>query len=270
MSKSEPSVTLGRAVIIDGNVYDTATLAAHTLGVALPTLYSRLYSRSPTWAHWHYVDSRPVPTIKKKRSAPVTDWVVYKLRHKPSGKIYVGMTGNLKIRQAHHRHLLRFNKHNTPALQELYNQDPSPESWGWSGSIVSTREEALELEQLTVNELHASGLLLNGSLDTKAPIVYNMQSPEYRERQRQGQLRMVEANREAFVERVREQAKKRWSATATRKAWEGAGNPFAKKVKVDGVVYGSVKDAQRELRINEKTIRTRARDPNYPNYTFDV
>lgn len=61
---------------------------------------------------------------------------------------------------------------------------------------------------------------------------------------------------------------RRWSDLLVRAKRRGAGNPFAKKVQVDGKVYGSVKDAVKATGISEKTIRKRANDPTIANFSF--
>lgn len=58
-----------------------------------------------------------------------------------------------------------------------------------------------------------------------------------------------------------------WRNDEARKARTGGGNPFAKKIVVHNVTYGSVKEAQNAVKINEKTLRKQANDPtNYHVY----
>lgn len=55
-----------------------------------------------------------------------------------------------------------------------------------------------------------------------------------------------------------------WRNDEARKARCGSGNPFAKKIVVKNVTYGSVKEAQAALKIGEKALRKQANDPtNY-------
>lgn len=53
-----------------------------------------------------------------------------------------------------------------------------------------------------------------------------------------------------------------WRDPESRKARSGSGNPFAKKIVVDNVTYGSVKEAQSAVGVGEKTLRKQANDPN--------
>lgn len=58
-----------------------------------------------------------------------------------------------------------------------------------------------------------------------------------------------------------------WRDPESRKARTGSGNPFAKKIIVDNVTYGSVKEAQDAVKVGEKTLRKWANDPtNYRVY----
>lgn len=274
MAVNKPKETSGgrgrkRAVNIEGIVYESVSEAARKLQIPTPTVFQRIYSRSPEYLRWSFVDNDSVPRNSSYRYRFV-DWVVYTLTHLPSGKVYVGMTGNFVARKATHRHNLKTNGHKTPQLQALFNEDPDWGNWEWFGYIVADKDEAVKMEQLKIDEFHSTGRLLNQSLDGKAPIAYLMRNEENLRRQREGTKRYVELNPGLLNARAKLMCETRWSSSENRKAWCGAGNPFAKRVMVDGVIYGSVKDAQRELKINEKTIRTRCRDPKYPNYTFDV
>jgi hypothetical protein len=260
----------GREVYIEGRRYMSATVAAQVLELPLPTLYARLHSPTPRWAQWRYNDGKETTwRIQVSKPAPV-EWVVYTLTHIPTGQVYVGMTRNYPARKSQHKHHLMLGTHRTHLLQVLFKQDSDWENWKWDGFIVADKEEATLVEQQFIDKYNDRGLLLNTSLIGRAPIEYLMTLEENREKRREGNRRYLEANPGTAAERGRKGSELRWADRSARRAWEGAGNPFAKRVQVDGVVYGSVKDAQRALGINEKTIRTRARDPQWPTYTFDI
>lgn len=71
-----------------------------------------------------------------------------------------------------------------------------------------------------------------------------------------------------FKEIMGANANKRWGEEGAREAIRGAGNPFAKSVIVDGVTYGSVKDAVKATGVGEKTIRKRANLESFLNYSW--
>ena len=260
----------GRYVRIEGRNYASATIAAEALGIPLPTLYARLNSPTPTWVEWKYVDGQPTKYRHQKHVRRPDEWVAYRFTHLPTGKAYAGFTRNFPQRKAVHLHALRHNKHTTPSLQAQFDDDPNLANWEWSGKIVSSREEAVIHEQSDIDELVEKGLLLNTSTYGIVPLVQTQRREENRQKRIESTRKYMAENPGIMNERGKKGSRKRWADKASRRAWEGAGNPFAKKVKVDGVVYGSVKDAQRALKINEKTIRTRANSDAYPNYTFDV
>lgn len=260
----------GRPVKIEGRRFASATVASKVTGVPLPAMYARLNSPTPAWSDWMYDDDKPTSYRKQVWKAPLPEWVVYRLTHLPTGKTYIGMTSNFGSRKAQHLHLLRNGKHLTSALMDLYTKDPDQGNWEWSGVIVATKEEAILNEQLGIDELVEKKLLLNTSLNGRAPIAHHMENEEYRENQRKRSREYALENPDAMSERGKKGLETRWKDRSSRRAWEGAGNPFAKKVKIDGVVYGSVKDAVKAVGICEKTIRTRANSDFHPNYTFDI
>lgn len=258
-----------REVSINGTLYPSVSEAARQLRLPTQTVFSRVYSKSKFWTEWKYVDGNSIPENSKGKYE-FLDWVVYQFTHVPSGKVYVGMTGNFRNRKNHHKHLLRQGNHTTPLLQAQYNQDPDWDNWTWTGFILSTKEEAIAMEQTKIDEFEKAGLLLNGSLLGQSPIEYVMAQAENKRRQLEGTRDYIAKNPEKPSENGRKGCEKRWADKSNRQAWKGAGNPFAKKVKIDGVVYGSVKDAVKAVGIGEKTIRTRANSDAHPNYTFDI
>ena len=47
---------------------------------------------------------------------------IYAIQHRITKKIYIGVTNSLELRYQAHLSLLRNNKHNSPLMQEEYNQ----------------------------------------------------------------------------------------------------------------------------------------------------
>lgn len=258
-------------VSILGKVYKSISEASRYTGISSKSIYSKLDSMDAKWADWHYVDDgRNV--VKEPKKYPFA--VSYRFIHIPTGCFYVGSTKDLNGRKATHLWNLKSSKHRCKKLQELWNKDSNEKNWQWLAIIFDQRQEAYDHEQETLSEFNNNPLLLNSVTNARSPISDVMLREGFRERAIAGKNRalnnMSEDQRRAYFNKILQGPKNRWSNPETRKAWKGAGNPFAKKVSVDGVVYGSVKEAMAALKIDEKTIRKRANHPDYPNYTFDV
>lgn len=135
---------------------------------------------------------------------------------------------------------------------------------------MQSKDDAFALEQRLIDQLHNDGRLINSSLNGRSPIDVLNGDVEAVKRRNEGSRRWRIENAELVKETARRVCAQRWSDPEARTRWSGGGNPFSKKIKVDDITYPSVKDAERALGINEKTLRKRAHDPNQPNYTFDV
>lgn len=260
-----------KEVSILGITYSTVTEAAKHIGLTVEKVYSRLNSKAPEWCDWFFIEE--IVSDAKTRYKPVIN-CTYKLVHIPSGKFYVGSTKDPYGRKAAHLWRLRNNRHYCKKLQELWTVDNSESNWRWEHTLFNTRDEAYIHEQSILNENIHGEYILNTVFDAKSPMATLMYNPEYMAIVRQKKIDKYSSysteERKALSEKMSICILKRWNSGDRRQKWSGGGNPFAKKVMINGVVYESVKDAQRELCINEKTIRTRARSNTHPNYTFDV
>lgn len=260
---------MAKSVIIHGKIYESVAEAGRCLEIAPITVLRRVESAEIEWVEWNYLQSQEVP--KKKQQVLC---VCYRLTHLPSQKFYIGSTRHYPTRKASHLWMLRNNRHTCKKLQELWNQDNAETNWQWLAIIYNTREEAYAEEQKNLDEFTGSQSLLNSVIDAKSPIVEVMQRPGYKD----GRARKIaeayslkpEDWKKDFVENMSRRANKRWSVPGAKEKWKGGSNPFAKKVSVDGIIYGSVKEAQAILGINEKTIRKRANSQYYPQYTFEM
>ncbi len=259
-----------RPVSVEGVEYPNVSVAARTLGLPIPTVFTRIYSNGSKWESWFMMDGKETPTNRNYNKA-FLNWAVYTLEHIPSGKIYVGMTGNAIQRRSLHKHYLKNDKHPTPALQALFNRDPDwDNNWRWTTYVVKTKEDAESVEQTFANTFADQVRLLNQSTNTRSPITHNLRNPVVAEKRRIALKKYNLRDPAATAARGEKMAKERWSDAENRKAWSGAGNPFAKAVTIDGVRYGSVKDAVKAVGVCEKTIRTRARSEYWDNYHFDA
>ena len=263
------SVTKGRKVRIGGVEYTSASEASRQLDLKLPTVYTRLMSQTAQWKDWYYSDGLPTPVVKRGKVKHHL-YCCYLFEHLPTGKTYVGSTVDFSSRKACHLHDLRKGRHSCSKLQSLYDQDSNLDNWKWILVVCNGRLHMFEVEQQLIDNRKDTGLLLNTSLEAMSPIVHNLKDPLVAAKRLEALKSSFRTNRPVIAKRISEGMKSRWELPGAKESIRGGGNPFAKKVKVDGVVYGSVKDAQAALGINEKTIRKRANSPEYPNYSFNV
>ncbi len=101
---------------------------------------------------------------------------VYEIYHKPSGKSYIGSTGNLGSRKGTNSSALRNGKHKNPNLQKAYNENPDIEFKILA--IADNAEEALDKEQKFLDDRLPTGDLFNIAIDSRASFKGRKQSPE--------------------------------------------------------------------------------------------
>lgn len=257
-----------RSVSIKGVDYVSASEAARALGLAIPTLMTRVLSRSPEFTDWYFSDGLPTPKYKYPPKRLPFIWVYYFLTHVPTKLCYVGATGRYEKRKKIHLTLLADRRHHCKKLQETFNGDPDPAHWRWEAFIVGSREEAFRMEQKFIEMLHSENRLLNTSLDGRAPVTINNSDPLLQARRKEALDKWRSANRAQMSAVASAVCEKRWSDPTAKERWMGSGNPFAKKVKINGHVFGSVNEASRELGIPVKRIRRLARDPDNKDFHF--
>lgn len=261
-------------ISILGKMYDSIADASHTLGISVDMIRTRLDSQYQNWKEWKYLGDPPGKRLRKPRAEDTKITACYRFIHVDSGCFYVGSTCDLLGRKYAHLSYLRHGTHHSPKVQELWDKVGDAGQWRWEVIIFNTKEEARAEEQKFLDTFKDNPLLLNNVFDANSPISEVAKRPGYKERHalgmKEAEALMTEEERLALKKRRGQGFINHWANKDNRAAWKGAGNPFAKKVIVDGVVYGSVKDAQATLGINEKTIRKRANSDAYPNYSFDV
>lgn len=191
----------------------------------------------------------------------------YVVTHLPTGRFYVGSTGDSIRRQQDHKMRLRNGNHYNRGFQDCFNQTPSFDSFKWEFFIFDELEDARKHEQKVLDESQNNPLLMNHTSSVRSPIS-GLMNDEVRARAVEGIRRTAKTDR--YRKLMSDSLKKAWAESDRRQRRSGGGNPFAKPVWVDGVEYAAVNDAKRALGINEKTIRTRARsnDPKWANYSF--
>lgn len=192
----------------------------------------------------------------------------YQVKCKKTGKFYIGSSANMPNRKAQHIWTLKKGANNTPALQGLYDEDKDITRFEWSFIVTQTRDQAYDVEQSLIDKHWGDPLLLNVSKDARSPLSGFTFSPEAKEKARQTRLALQQDPE--HKERHRQSVLKMWSDPERRKKRSGAGNPFAKKISIEGNVYGSVTDAARILGLDQKTLRNLATstDPKWKDYFY--
>lgn len=190
----------------------------------------------------------------------------YIIRHKTTNKFYVGSTKDYLARKAHHKWSLKNSSCRCKALQELYDIEKDFDLFEWTVYICDDRETAYKIEDVLIKEGARGNLMLNSSLDARSPISGIKITEEMRNKATENHKKNFQ-NPE-FRSKFSDSIKKAWDAPGRRERRSGAGNPFAKALTVDGVLYGSVKDAERSLGLNEKTIRKRVNSYDHPTYKW--
>lgn len=257
-----------RQVTINGIQYSSASDAARALGLPVSTVIARITRQSPVFSEWCYSDGNPTPVYKYPYKRPNPVWVYYFLTHEPSKRCYVGASGVFSHRKSSHLKMLRSGTHHCHPLQELFDSDPDEAHWRWEAFMVESRESALKMEQKFIEMLHSENRLLNVSLDGRAPIRHAVKDPEVAQRRRAGLDRWRSENRDQMSRVAVKVCERRWSKPGARDRWTGAGNPFSKKVEIEGKVFGSVKEASRSIGVDEKTIRRRCNNPDNKDFRF--
>ena len=90
---------------------------------------------------------------------------VYCIRHRPSGRRYIGSSRTIEWRFDGHRDELTKGIHHTKKFQALWNET-NPDDWEWEvleTTTGGTRDDLFWVEQKYLNKWWDSGLLLNSS-----------------------------------------------------------------------------------------------------------
>ena len=75
---------------------------------------------------------------------------VYKITHKPSGRIYIGSAKNILSRISSHKRSLRMGSHYNIYLQRVFNKD-GEQSFNWLPVLFCSEEDRLFYEQLCMD-----------------------------------------------------------------------------------------------------------------------
>jgi len=111
----------------------------------------------------------------------------YVIHNPVTDKIYIG-SGLLGNRKSTHERMLDRNEHWNYKLQRAYNENPNFEFIGVpveEGTLDEQRNTALNLEQITINELKGDPSLLNIAMDVERPMTGYKHSEVTNEKNRQ-------------------------------------------------------------------------------------
>ena len=213
----------------------------------------------------------------------------YTLTQENTGLTYIGSTGNIYERICSHYGRLRAGEHRNSNLQNAFNNDPR---FNLSICETDTREEALKIEQVLLDNLHGSALNLNIAShvskpglnrpmdpDTKQLIknscIIRYEDPEQRKLQSEIATNLwndpqYREKQEASLEKRSIASKERWEDPAylakmaeyrnSESAKEQAakiGIRSSKPVTIEGVTYPSIQSAADSLGIKRTTLSGR-------------
>jgi group I intron endonuclease len=148
---------------------------------------------------------------RKEHSHPAT----YSLRHKVSDSIYIGSTDNLYNRVKQHKNGLIAGRHVNGNLQKAFNQDPH---FDLSFVRVESKDEALEIEQKTIDSLAPTGRLLNVSTDAYVAFRGMTRSEEHKDKLRQ--ITIQQFSTEESREKHSQISKQLWNDPDFRRRFE--------------------------------------------------
>jgi len=183
---------------------------------------------------------------------------VYVIKHDVTGCYYVGSAANLRGRWSTHQYHFKNGTHVNARLKAHTKKHGN--LWSVEYSPTETREEAYHLEQLLITRGKRDPLMLNLSDNAKSSITFVMKDPRIKRRAKA--LAALAMKRPEVIEKRNKSLRDRWANDETLKGSRtGALNPFAKRIMVNGVVWGSLNDAIRSGTVKESFLRKALKDP---------
>jgi group I intron endonuclease len=188
------------------------------------------------------------------------------LTHLPSGKFYIGSSGNIKARILDHRRLLIAGTHSNPNLNECYT---CWDDFKVDFETYQTRDKAYDREEELLNYFHGQSLCCNIGRDPRSAFLGGMPDGT---KQRLRLAHLGKTFDDKFKENCRirmtgnnpsEETRKRMSAarTGVRVSPETIEKmrevKAGKAIVINGVRYRSYGEAVRTLGLSESTIRQR-------------
>lgn len=215
---------------------------------------------------------------------------VYAIEHASEGWLYVGSASNVCRRLGEHIYDLRVGRHPSKKFQEAYYRNHSVLFYFKS---LLDREAAYQAEQALLDELRDSDKLLNSSMNAKSPWCPVDGRPHHmvgQTRSEQTKLKISQARigkyaginnprhgvtlSEETKQKISDANKGRIFSEETKALWskqrEGKSNPKAKSVRIEGVIYDTIKEAAEKLGLLPATVgaRIRSKSPAFANWEF--
>lgn len=202
-------------------------------------------------------DNPSLVNIKRSKEAK-NKTGVYVLTHKHTGKFYVGSSIDTHGRISTHKWALRNGHHSNANLQALYSG--SIEDFGFEIVYTSNRETAYGMEQDIISKHLGNPLCLNIADDARSSISSTLKNLRIKELAKERRIESLK--RPETLAKRNESLKRRWCDPVLRSTRQGGNNPFARKISLHGVVYGSINDAIRQSKYSRGYIEKALRDPD--------
>ena len=171
----------------------------------------------------------------------------YIIENQETGKQYVGSTSKLSKRCNHHAQALKNGIHSNYKLQREYNNCRDRNNFVIDIAYHDTVEEALDREQLILDEGHGGDVLLNICDDARTSLSGYDRSAAL--------VKMTETkNTIEYKNKVAQESSERWKDPELRNKMITS---MGQNVTVNGVCYGSIREASRETGVCVKTIKDR-------------
>jgi group I intron endonuclease len=184
----------------------------------------------------------------------------YIIENQETKNLYVGSTKNISRRISKHLTSLKSNSHSNKNLQNDFNNTDDKDKIIVYISPYKTLDEARNEEQLILDEGHGSDIMLNISNNARAP------NSGY-DRTDIITKTKITINTSEHKEKVSLESKQRWQNEEFRKK---SIKSMGENIEVDGVSYGSVREASRETGFCIATIRNNLIDGKASSKTFKL
>lgn len=175
---------------------------------------------------------------------------IYILENLSTYKTYVGSSKNLAARILRHRSDLINGIHINKKLQDSFNKTKDKNNWVIHIGLLDNREEALNREQLILDEGHGTKHLLN--ISPWARRGFNKELEEQRLQKLLDFVRSPEHRKNTS-----EHSKLKWLNEDFRKRCIYS---MGKNIEVNGIKYGSIREASRETGYSVATIKSKLID----------
>lgn len=204
----------------------------------------------------------------------------YIIRHPSTGVFYIGSTSNYAHRKAQHTYLLRRGQHHAPLLQQAWEMNPEIT---WEFTPFESQVSAEQHEQQLLIQNFGSLLMANVSLNARGQSTLSDETRNKISAANTGRVQSEETIRKRFASRKgythSDETRRKMSEALTGKPISDAAKQKMReaklgkkpspltiaatrekmgiKISIDGIVYGSIREASKALHISFSTIKKR-------------